>query len=140
VEDLNVGVCIMRTLALCLLVACSKPSPAPQTAGNTEASTPTPAAAAAEPSELATIRTADRAKIHWFAANADAERTGAELETLLDALVVSEQMPSGGENYAQITFYKGTQELGVVWSFYDGEWGITKTLGVSPALAQLLRR
>ncbi len=128
----------MRTLALCLLIACSKPTPAPQTASNAEASTPVPAAA--EPVELATIRTADRAKIHWFAANADAERTGAELKTLLDALVVSEQKPSGGENYAQITFYKGSQELGVVWSFYDGEWGITKTLGASPALAQLLRR
>ena len=131
----------MRTLALCLLIACSKPAPAPQTASNSEASPPAaPAPAAADPSELATIRSADRAKIHWFAENKDEERTGAELKTLLDALVVSAQQPSGGENYAQITFYKGTQQLGVVWSFYDGEWGITKTLGVSPQLAQLLRR
>ena len=129
----------MRTVLLVLLIACSKSTPAPQTA-NSEASTPASASPAAEPAELATIRTADRAKIHWFAANKDEERTGAELETLLDALVVSEQKPSGGENYAQITFYKGTQELGVVWSFYDGEWGITRTLGVSPQLAQLLRR
>jgi hypothetical protein len=131
----------MRTIALCLLIACSKPLPAPHPTSNTEAATSP--ATAAEPAELGAIRTADRAEIRWVQANKKAERTGAELKTLIDALVVSEQMPSGGENIAEITFYKGPQKVGVVWSFHDGEWGISgigKTQGLSPALAELLKQ
>lgn len=126
-----------NALLLSLLLACAKPSPAP---APTNTAAPTPTAPAAD--DLAAIRAADRAVIRWMATGDTAERSGGDLAKLLDALVVSEQMPSGGKNVVDIAFYSGDKLINTVWVFHDGEWGLRggRTRGLSPQLAQLIKK
>ena len=139
------------------LAACSSPAPSPHPQPQpptTVLPSPAPVAAAetqeqaieaTKATDLPLLRTADRVKITYPRASATAERTGADVTAIVDALEVKAQSPSAGVTYAQLAFYRGETLLREIWMYDYGEWGIVRpgtarTLGTSKTLAALLKK
>ncbi|MDI1475927.1 hypothetical protein [Polyangium sp. y55x31] len=141
--------CVFATCVLaCSNNSAQQPAPGPGAAPEARpiaaASTQADARAAATAADLPLLRTADRAVVAW-SAGGTAEKRGQELSALVEALRVTDAQPSGGKQFAQITFYRGETLLREVWVFADGEWGFVRpgtawTVGASPALGDLVKR
>jgi RNA polymerase sigma factor (sigma-70 family) len=105
------------------------------------------ALALAAQDDLPAIAQADRAVVRWLFGDRPKQVTIADphaLKKIRSLLIVKEIPPSAGENYLQISFWKGDVALRQIWAYQNGEWGIVRpkaphwTLGTNPELIAAL--
>lgn len=97
--------------------------------------------------DLPAIRQADRLVIKmasWAGSKQVVVRNPPWLAKINSALVLRQVSPSGGENWAALTWYKGDKEIRAAWVFNYGEWGFERpstdwTLGRNQALVKVIR-
>lgn len=136
-------------LAMAAAVACGRTEPIEEIPAAKKAESQADALEEARTVDLPLLDKADKVVIVESKPNGKGQTITLDradaVKELRDALKTAKVPPSGGENAATITFYKGDAALRTIWIYAGGEWGFDRpgtswTIGRHADLWKVVKR